>query len=229
MNGDALFNIVMIAKRSVFFASTASFLIIFLSQCLMLEDNGAKCWYEIIPIYNVYTHFRVFWDKKYFWFYFIFSILGFTAFIGAIVFCISTAINATMVFGQQMPQTAMLDKVLETLWYPATALIVCLAIFFIFVVISGVFEILLTYNISKTYQYDGAFTVGLILLPIVFYAILGVKCFMKGVFSRIPTGRKIFMLVIVLLTIAFSFVYFNYNLTDAAIANDMRGILSQVK
>ena len=190
-------------QRGYFIGAMIAAIIVFISMCLMFEDNDAKCWYLIIPFYNLYTKFKIFWNKRYFYFYLVPFIIAFISLLAAGVTFLSVLISSMSGIGYS-----------PTVEVAGTAALICVVgvgIWFICLMIMGILEIILDYYISKTYDYDGGFTVGLIMLPVIFYAILGVNCIKRGVFGRIPTGRKVFMFIIVALIIALAVLPIYYN------------------
>lgn len=189
-------------QRGYFIAAMVASIIIFISTCLIYEDNDAKCWYLVIPFYNLYTKFKIFWNKSYFYFHLIPFIVAFISLLAAGVMCLSLAFSSMGGIGYGAAEQVAASVAVIIV----AGVLVCL----ICLTIMGIFEIILENHVSKTYDYDGLFTVGLILLPIIFYAILGIKCIKAGVLRRIPTGRKVFMIVCVVLMIALTVlpVYF---------------------
>lgn len=187
--------------RGYFIGAMIATIIVFVATCLIYEDNDAKCWYLIIPFYNLYTKFKIFWNKNYFFVHLALSIIVFISVLMVSVAGISLAFTIgeninNQYSGMQIPQIAEIAPSLINI------IAVGLIISFILLTVIGILEIILEYHLSKTYDYDGLFTVGLLLLPVVFYTILGVKCIKSGVLNRIPTGRKVFIAVCVVLLIA---------------------------
>ena len=181
-------------QRVYFIIAMVSAIIIFIANCLIYEDNDAKCWYLIIPFYNLYTKFKIFWNKNYFYVHLISFIVAFISILAAGVVILSVALTFynNMGYGvasQIAPTMAVIIAVGTVIWFICTMII-------------GILEILLEYHVSSRYGYDGLFIVGLLLLPLIFYAILGGKCINSGVFRKIPTGRKVFMIICVLLLVA---------------------------
>lgn len=181
-------------QRGYFIGAMVATIIVFLAMCLIFEDNGAKCWYLVIPFYNLYTKFRIIWRKSYFYVHLALSIIAFVAILAVAVTGFSIALSNTNSIGYgAMPNVAV--SIIVTM-------MVGMAIWCICITIIGIIEILLEYNLSRTYKHDGLFTVGLILLPVIFYVIIAVQCIKFGVLNKIPTGRKVFMVVCVILLIA---------------------------
>ena len=181
-------------QRGYFIAAMVATIIVFIANCLIYEDNGAKCWYLIIPFYNLYTKFKIFWNKNYFFFHLIPFIIAFIAIMSAAVVSLSIAFDTMRGNGYAASTQIATSGII--------IFAVGISLWLICITIIGILEIILEYHVSTRYNYDGLFTVGLILLPLIFYTILGVKCIKSGVFGRIPTGRKVFMVVCVLLLIA---------------------------
>jgi hypothetical protein len=188
-------------NRIYFIVAMVATIIVFLAKCLIYEDNDAKCWYLVIPFYNLYTKFKIFWNKNYFFFHLIPFIIAFISILAAGVVFISVALNQMGGTGYNLSQVAVGALVI---------MVVGVCIWLLCVTIIGVLEILLEYHLSTTYGYDGLFTIGLLFLPVVFYIVLGVKCLQSGVLRRIPTGRKVFMIVwsMLLVAITVASVYF---------------------
>lgn len=184
-------------QRGYFLGAMIATIIVFVATCLIYEDNDAKCWYLLIPFYNLYTKFKIFWNKNYFFVHLALSIVAFIAVLAVAVSAASIAFSNSNGIGYGMPEIAASLIVI---------ILVSVLIWFICITIIGIIEIILEYNLSKTYNFDGLFTVGLLLMPVVFYTILGVKCIKSGVLNRIPTGRKVFIAVCVVLLIALTVI-----------------------
>ena len=184
-------------QRGYFLGAMIATIIVFVATCLIYEDNDAKCWYLLIPFYNLYTKFRIFWNKNYFFVHLALSIVAFIAVLAVAVSAASIAFSNSNGIGYGMPEIAV--SLIVTI-------MVSIIIWFICITIIGIIEIILEYHLSKTYNFDGLFTVGLLLMPVVFYTILGVKCIKSGVLNRIPTGRKVFIAVCVVLLIALTVI-----------------------
>ena len=184
-------------QRGYFLGAMIATIIVFVATCLIYEDNDAKCWYLLIPFYNLYTKFRIFWNKNYFFVHLALSIVAFIAVLAVAVSAASIAFSNSNGIGYGMPEIAASLIVI---------ILVSVLIWFICITIIGIIEIILEYHLSKTYNFDGLFTVGLLLMPVVFYTILGVKCIKSGVLNRIPTGRKVFIAVCVVLLIALTVI-----------------------
>lgn len=201
-------NFLIMTQKGQFIVSSVASILVFISMCLMLEDNREKCWSQIIPFYGTYVKYRAFWDKKYFWFTFIPGVISLISFISSVVLGVSAYFN------QQAGMAAQ----------AVVVFIVSVAVYLISIAIVILFNIILTYNISKTYDYDGAFTVGLCFLPTIFYVILGIKCINKGVFKRIPTGRIVFMVIMVVLSVLLSVWFYQNFLNNAALMNNITNL-----
>lgn len=184
-------------QRGYFLGAMIATIIVFVATCLIYEDNDAKCWYLLIPFYNLYTKFKIFWNKNYFFVHLALSIVAFIAVLAVAVSAASIAFSNSNGIGYGMPEIAASLIVI---------ILVSVLIWFICITIIGIIEIILEYHLSKTYNFDGLFTVGLLLMPVVFYTILGVKCIKSGVLNRIPTGRKVFIAVCVVLLIALTVI-----------------------
>ena len=190
-------------QRGYFVGAMIVTIIIFIAMCLVYEDNDAKCWYLIIPFYNLYTKFKIFWNKNYFFFYLVPFIIAFISILAVGVAFLSAVLTSMGGIGYGATSQIATGVIIVSA--------VGVVIWFICTVIIGILEIILEYHVSKTYDYDGMFTVGLLLLPVIFYTILGVKCIKSGVLRKIPTGRKVFMVICTLLLIAITVlpIYFN--------------------
>lgn len=191
-------------QRGYFIGAMVASIIIFISMCLIYEDNDAKCWYLIIPFYNLYTKFKIFWNKNYFFFHLIPFIIAFISILAAGVVGLSMMLPYVGPSGYEMAQQVITGAV--------TTIAVGIVIGFICLTIMGILEIILEYHVSTRYDYDGLFTVGLLLLPVIFYAILGIKCIRAGVLNKIPTGRKVFMIICILLLITITVLPIYYRL-----------------
>lgn len=190
-------------QRGYFIVVMVASIIVFISMCLVYEDNDAKCWYLIIPFYNLYTKFKIFWNKNYFYFLLIPFIIAFIAILAAGVVILSIALSSIGGIGYEAATQIATSA--------SITIAVGLIIWFICTMIIGILEILLEYHVSSRYGYDGLFTIGLLLIPVIFYAILGVKCINSGVLSKIPTGRKVFMIICTALLIAFTAIPIYYH------------------
>lgn len=180
-------------QRGFFLGAMIATIIVFVATCLIYEDNDAKCWYLLIPFYNLYTKFKIFWNKNYFFVHLALSIIAFIAVLAVGVSAASIALTNSNGIGYGVPEIAV--SLIITI-------MVGILIWFVCITIIGIIEIILEYHMSKTYNYDGLFTVGLLLLPVIFYTILAVKCIQSGVLNRIPIGRKVFIVVSTIILIA---------------------------
>lgn len=194
---------IMLQKANIIHGGLVA-LIGFVAICFVLEDRNEKCWTQIIPIYGSYVLCRAIWKTKYFWYSFVIVLLSIISFIIAIICGVSSAVSGTV------NVTAYL------------ACIISFVLFVVFIICYFAFYIMTIYNLSKTYDYDGGFTIGLIVLPIVFYCILTVKCIKNGVMNKISNGRKVFILVVSLLIIAGFAFYFMYVLNDQKIVENLQ-------
>ena len=106
---------------------------------------GEKGWKSIIPIYNGYTSFKLFWNVKMFW---ITLVLAFALSISITIAGVAGAMGSTIAF--------------------AVLMIVYLAILVAMLVIA----IIHTHRMSKSFGHGAGFTVGLIFLSVIFVLIL---------------------------------------------------------
>lgn len=115
-----------------------------IAEWKIFEKAGEKGWKALIPIYNIYIAFKLFWNTKMFWATFILTCV---AFIASPLFALyKTA--AVFVF---------------------VMMFVILAIV-IYLIIIG---IMFLDRVSRSFGHDGAFTCGLVFLTPIFEMILG--------------------------------------------------------
>ena len=103
----------------------------------MFTKAGEAGWKAIIPIYNVWVSFKLFWNKNMFWVYLVLAVL-----IGLFAGL-------------------------------AQASIAALVIYYIVLIAMLVFDIVYLNKMAKCYGKGAGFTVGLLILPVIFLAILG--------------------------------------------------------
>ena len=187
-------------QKGYFIGAMVATIIIFISMCLIYEDNDAKCWYLVIPFYNLYSKFKIFWNKNYFFFHLIPFIVAFISILSVGVVCLSMLLPYISTNGYEIGQQVIASAI--------TTFAIGFVISLICITIMGVLEIILEYHVSRAYDYDGLFTVGLLFIPVIFYAILGIKCIKAGVLNKIPTGRKVFMFICVVLLVALTVLPF---------------------
>ena len=84
-------------QRGYFLGAMIATIIVFVATCLIYEDNDAKCWYLLIPFYNLYTKFRIFWNKNYFFVHLALSIVAFIAVLAVAVSAASIAFSNFLV------------------------------------------------------------------------------------------------------------------------------------
>lgn len=132
----------------------------FVALASIFNKAGEAMWKSVIPVYNMYTLFKISKKTRLFIGYIIsLAIL----LIGSAIFVIklfSTLFNSAMLFYDY------------SIGFDGAAMI---SIIFVFAGWVGctVFKIIMKYNLSKAFGHGGGFTVGLVLLEAVFYMILG--------------------------------------------------------
>ena len=114
-----------------------------IAEWKIFTKAGEPGWKVLIPFYNMYIVFKLFWDKKWFWITL------------AVTFCTSFA-------------TGLISGITKTDSSAATTVIsICSSIFDL------VIGIILTHRISKSFGHGVGFTLGLIFLAPIFTCILG--------------------------------------------------------
>ena len=114
---------------------------------------GEKGWKAIIPVYNAYTAYKLFWNKKMFW---VTLVLGV---VTAIVGCIglgSLGVFAELGEGDGLAVAGVLFSIL----------------FVIMLIPLFILGIIYCSRMSKSFGHGAGFTVGLVFLNIIFVLIL---------------------------------------------------------
>ena len=106
---------------------------------------GEKGWKAIIPVYNGYTSFKLFWNVKMFWITLVLAL--------ALGICVGIA-------GVAGAMGSMI------------AFYVSMIAYLVIVVVMLVVSVIHTHRISKSFGHGAGFTVGLIFLSIIFVLIL---------------------------------------------------------
>ena len=114
---------------------------------------GEKGWKAIIPIYNAYTAYKLFWNKKMFWITFI------LAFVAVIVGSIGIGSLGVFMAMGAADGVAVLGVILTIL-------------FVIMLIALCVLSIIYYNKLSKSFGHGAGFTVGLIFLNLIFMLIL---------------------------------------------------------
>ena len=109
----------------------------------VLEKTGEKGWKALIPFYGKYTQFKQVWDKNAYWFALIFDILY-------------LAIFWMMLHPENLPDQVVWGGLIVVTY-----------------IIDRIFYIVLQIHLSKAFNHNGKFALGLIFVHIVFMCILG--------------------------------------------------------
>ena len=166
--------------------------ITFWSVCMIYEKNGAKCWHQLIPFYGEYVLFKIFWKGKYFIAYLVSLVL----FIVSCLLLYISSLNMDLYISE------ILSYKTETLFFVSILLILIS-----FVSLFSI-NLLLSYNMCKSYGYDGLFTLGMKFLPVIFFFILGIKSLKGWTFYKMPIGRKLFTVLTTILLLVIGAVYY---------------------
>ena len=148
--------------------------IIFLVNSFILEEKDVECWKQIIPIYNIYIWFKTFWKPKYFYIM-MWSLIAII--VGLVIACTQGANRSNS------------DIIIST------------ALGILLIIVLVIFDIILNNKISLSFGHGVLFTIGLILLNPIFMIVLGIQSLKNGVINKIPSGRKVFIVLWTILTI----------------------------
>ena len=125
----------------------------------LFEKAGEQGWKAIIPCYNNYMVYKIFWQAKWFWFSLIAVAVAFVSFIPLIITGLITliqdgAINETNIAGG--------------IGISIIAIIILVA----GLIFNAVIEIILKVRIAKSFGKSGGFAAGLVFLTPIFLMIL---------------------------------------------------------
>ena len=119
----------------------------------LFTKAGDKGWKAIIPVYNAYTAYKLFWNKKMFW---ITLVLGVVA---VILGSVGMASLGIFVDGGASNGVGAMGVLLTI-------------VFFLMLIALFVLSIMYSHNLSKSFGHGVGFTLGLIVLQPVFIMIL---------------------------------------------------------
>lgn len=132
----------------------------------IFQKAGEKGWKAIIPFYNQYTEFKIFWTTKWFWITFI--VVALLMMIGAVV--VGLAIFAAIGAGIDSDMLSDISGIGALLGVGGTlfgGLIIMAGGIFCIII-----DIMLKNRISKSFGHGAGFTCGLVFLEPIFIMIL---------------------------------------------------------
>ena len=132
--------------------------------CMTFERIGLAWWKALIPFYGEYALIKKVWDEKNAKTYLWLSIAGFSACVIALLMFIPTFIALTLSYTSA---TAIANG-LSGMGFAFILSIVG----FVFAILTLIWEIRAYSRLSKMCGHGDGFTVGLVLIPVVFFAIL---------------------------------------------------------
>ena len=142
--------------------SLAAAILVIIGTWKILEKAGEQGWKALIPFYNNYTLYKVFWKVKWFWISLIPAALIGIGIVALITTIIMVFVADNSFYGSGSSFVGGMMGVIISVF-----LLVGAGIF------SFVLKVLLNNRISKAFGKTAGFTVGLVLLAPVFYMILG--------------------------------------------------------
>lgn len=148
------------------FINTAIAVLTIIAFWKIFQKAGEKGWKAIIPFYNQYTEFKIFWSTKWFWITFI--VVASLITIGVVT--IGLAIFAAIDAGIDSDMLSDISGMGALLGIGGTLfgglIIIAGAVFCIIV------DIMLKNRISKSFGHGAGFTCGLVFLEPIFIMIL---------------------------------------------------------
>ncbi len=159
---DTLSPLFTIANMFSNMFSLAAAILVIIGTWKILEKAGEQGWKSLIPFYNNYTLYKVFWEKKWFWISLIPTVL---TTIG-VVYLVTIGMMALIFVNGFSDYNSSIATGMVSI-VGAVLLIIAGGIF------SFVLKAILNIKIAKAFGKSGGFAVGLILLAPVFYMILG--------------------------------------------------------
>lgn len=149
----------------------------FVALASIFNKAGEAMWKSVIPVYNMYTLFKISEKTRLFIGYVISLAILLIGLVTFVIKFFSTLFNSAMLFYDY------------NVGFDGAAMV---SIIFVFAGWVGciVFKIIMKYNLSKAFGHGGGFTVGLVLLEAVFYMILGFGSdeYIYGQSKLIPDG-----------------------------------------
>lgn len=143
---------------------------ILFAQWRMYEKLGLKGWYVLIPVYDMYVLAKRVWDEKHakilLWLQ-LASLLSIFVVIFSLIGSIASMATIYSVGGSPALAKALLGTIGGWILLYLALTVLSIAIF--------VFKIMVYHRLSKTFGHDTGFTIGLVLVPVVFMAILGLS------------------------------------------------------
>lgn len=156
----------IISTLSSNFLSTVITVLTIIAFWKIFQKAGEKGWKAIIPFYNQYTEFKIFWTTKWFWITFI--VVASLMMIGSVAvgLAIFTAIDA----GIEASILSDASRISALLGAGG-------ALFGILIIMAGgifciIIDIMLKNRISKSFGHGAGFTCGLVFLEPIFIMIL---------------------------------------------------------
>ncbi|MBR3368615.1 hypothetical protein IKG45_02370 [Candidatus Saccharibacteria bacterium] len=153
--------------------SLATAILVIIGTWKILEKAGEQGWKALIPFYNSYTLYKVFWEKKWFWISLIpvaLTTIGVVALIG---FGVMAFVFAN---GSSSSNSFVATGIISII---GAVLLMIAGMIFQFVL-----SVILNVKIAKAFGKTGGFAVGLILLAPIFYMILGCSKDIKYIKSK---------------------------------------------
>ncbi len=140
--------------------SLAAAVLVIIGTWKILEKAGEQGWKSLIPYYNSYTLYKVFWQTKWFFLSLIPAVAMVIGFVGAIIPLIGII---SLVNTHTSADESMYTVIL----------IICGLIIVASMICSFIFKVAINVKIAKAFGKSEGFAVGLTLLAPVFYMILG--------------------------------------------------------
>ncbi len=162
----------------------------FVSECLTVKKSGNPWWGLLIPFYSTYVLCKMGKKPKLFWVYLPIEIL-----LGAVYSVFSFIYVQTLSFafysaavGQNISDD-IADYLTELLDGNMLALLAVLAVALVVSIASLIISVILCISIAKAFGRSGWFGVGLLFVPVVFWAILAFDSTIEYVRDDLPVDE----------------------------------------
>lgn len=161
----------------------------FVSECLTVKKSGNPWWGLLIPFYSTYVLCKMGKKPKLFWVYLPFQIIAY-AILVASMFLYFQMISIAFSYTAGPNISDELANYLDGLVGDNIAVLLAIvAASSLFSIAASILEIILSVSIAKAFGRSGWFGVGLLFIPVVFWAILAFDSTIEYVRDDLPVDE----------------------------------------
>jgi len=163
----------------------------FVCECLTVRKSGNPWWALLIPFYSTYILCKMGKKPKLFWIYLPFEIIACAIiFVAMFIYVQVFSIAFYSIAAGPYVSDEIGNYLNGLLGDNVAAWLAILAVMFLFSIGSIIINVILFTSIAKAFGRSGWFGIGLIFIPVVFWAILAFDSTIEYVRDDIPTDDE---------------------------------------